>query len=214
MRYMPQIGGVLIPGPLTRMLTRTTPDDAAWHAATVARVLRGDTDAYAELVRAHRSRCLRYAYRVLGDQDEAEDVAQDAFVRAYRALGQCSDPGRFGAWLFSILVNRCRTALAKHARRQRLLTAELDGSEPWDETSAPAHSSDSPEPGLTLREVEAALETLPSAQREAFVLRHIEELSYEEMATITRTSVPALRMRVSRARDLLRTRLAEVYDGR
>lgn len=184
--------------------------DAAWHVATVARVLGGDVGAYGELVRAHRARCLRYAFRLLGDQDEAEDVAQEAFVRAYRALGRCDDPGRFGAWLFRILMNRCRTALARRARRARrdqLLASE--GS--WKEAE---HGSTERDVPFTLEDVEAELQALPHAQREAFLLRHVEDMSYEDMAELTGSSITALRMRVSRAREHLRARLSEVYDGR
>ena len=174
----------------------------------VARVLGGDADAYGELVRAHRGRCLRYACRFLGDQDEAEDVAQDAFVRAYRALPRCADPERFGAWLFQILMNRCRTALALRSRRDRLL---LESGELWTESVPGIAAHEDP---FTLADVETMLQSLPHAQREAFLLRHVEEMSYEEMAALTGSSITALRMRVSRAREYLRVRLSEVYDAR
>lgn len=189
------------------MQTSEAVTDAAWHATTVARVLGGDADAYGELVCAHRARCLRYAYRLLGDRDEAEDVAQDAFVRAYRALPRCSDPGRFGTWLFQILMNRCRTALAVRARRDRLLANA--GS--WEE---PEHGGAEHDASFTLADVETVMQSLPHAQREAFLLRHVEDMSYKEMAALTGSSVTALRMRVSRAREHLRARLSEVYDAR
>ena len=189
------------------MQTSEAAPSAAWHAATVARVLGGDAGAYGELVRVHRARCLRYAYRLLGDQDEAEDVAQDAFVRAYRSLARCGDPERFGAWLFQILVNRCRTALAVRARRDRLLANA--GS--WEE---PEHGGADHDASFSLADVETVVQSLPPAQREAFLLRHVEDMSYGEMAALTGSSITALRMRVSRAREYLRARLSEVYDGR
>src|SRR6266705_690917 len=79
-------------------------------AALVRRVQTGDTGAYADLVARYRDRLGRYALHMLGNREDAEEVLQDAFVRAYRSLARCDDPERFGAWLYGILVNRCRTA--------------------------------------------------------------------------------------------------------
>src|SRR6267378_1795885 len=88
-------------------------------AALVRRVRTGDTGAYADLVARYRDRLGRYALHMLGNREDAEEVLQDAFVRAYRSLARCDDPERFGAWLYGILVNRCRTAGARAARRAR-----------------------------------------------------------------------------------------------
>src|SRR6266516_4332003 len=84
-------------------------------AALVRRVQTGDTGAYADLVARYRDRLGRYALHMLGNREDAEEVLQDAFVRAYRSLARCDDPERFGAWLYGILVNRCRTAGARAA---------------------------------------------------------------------------------------------------
>src|SRR5439155_74397 len=113
-------------------------------AALVRRVQTGDTGAYADLVARYRDRLGRYALHMLGNREDAEEVLQDAFVRAYRSLARCDDPERFGAWLYGILVNRCRTAGARAARRARrfvhdpaaLETAPLagpDGRADWDD---------------------------------------------------------------------------------
>src|SRR5688572_18777642 len=82
-------------------------------APVVARVLAGDTAAYAILVAKYRQQFARFAVRMLGNREDAEEALQDAFVRAYRSLTRCDDPDRFGSWLFRILVNRCRTAGAR-----------------------------------------------------------------------------------------------------
>src|SRR5436309_1913383 len=82
----------------------------------VRRVLAGDTGAYAALVARYRDRLGRYAVHMLGDRQDAEEALQDAFVRAYRSLARCDDPERFGAWLYGILVNRCRTTGGRAAR--------------------------------------------------------------------------------------------------
>src|SRR6266513_4286686 len=93
-------------------------------AALVCRVQAGDTGAYADLVARYRDRLGRYALHMLGNREDAEEVLQDAFVRAYRSLARCEDPERFGAWLFRILVNRCLTLGARRGRRARTFVVD------------------------------------------------------------------------------------------
>ena len=88
-------------------------------ATLVARERAGDTAAYAVLVARYRVQFARYAVRMLGSREDAEEALQDAFVRAYRSIAKCDDPERFGSWLFRILVNRCRTAGTRRGRRER-----------------------------------------------------------------------------------------------
>jgi len=171
-------------------------------AALVRRVQTGDTGAYADLVGRYRDRLGRYALHMLGNREDAEEVLQDAFVRAYRSLARCDDPERFGAWLYGILVNRCRTAGARASRRARRFVhdpaaletapqAGPDGRTEWDDT------------------VRWALARLPPESREAFLLKHVEELEYEDMARLTGAGISALKMRVKRAREQLQTMLKE-----
>ena len=171
-------------------------------AEIVARVLEGDVDAYALLVTRYRPRLSRYALRMLGNREDAQEALQDAFVRAYRALGRCDDPDRFGAWLFRILVNRCRTAGARRTRRWRTVI-EDEGA--LLEASVPAVA----ERAVWREEIDRALDRLDPDQREAFLLKHVEDLSYEEMSGITGAGVSALKMRVKRACDRLRALLQE-----
>src|SRR5919107_6122477 len=93
-------------------------------AEIVHRIMGGDVEAYAQLVGRYRPRLSRYALRMLGNREDAQEALQDAFVRAYRSLGRCDDPERFGSWLFSILVNRCRTAGARSTRRARTFVTD------------------------------------------------------------------------------------------
>lgn len=169
----------------------------------VGRVLAGERDAYAGLVARYRDRLGRYAVRMLGNRPDAEDALQETFVRAYRSLGRCTDPERFGAWVFGILVNRCRTLGAQRARRERVHVAD-------ESALSRAATGDDPAERQALREaIGAAMERLAPALREAFLLKFVEDLSYEEMAAMTGASIPALKMRVSRARAELRRILSE-----
>ena len=171
-------------------------------ADLVRRVLAGDAAAYGGLVAHYRDRLARYAMRMLGDRGDAEEAVQDAFVRAYRSLPRCDDPRRFGPWLFGILVNRCRTAYARRARRERVLVHD-------DGAAGAAAVAPAAERLEWEAEIAWALARLDPLYREAFLLRHVEELSYEEMAALTGAGVSALKMRVLRACDRLRALLKE-----
>ena len=178
-------------------------------AALVSRVLDGDTDAYAALVERYRDRLARYAFRMLGDRDDAEEALQDTFVRAYRGLARCETPARFDAWLFSILVNRCRTAGARLSRRER--TFVRDDAALLEAASAGDGAAAEVERGQWRENIARALARLDAGQREAFLLKHVEELSYDEMAVLTGVGVSALKMRVKRACDRLRELLKEEF---
>lgn len=180
--------------------------DELTDATLVAATRRGDTHAFAQLVRRYRDRHARFATRMLGDADEAEDVLQSVFVRAYRHIDRCEDPERFGAWLHRIVVNECRTWTTRRGVRERRLVRDegvLDGL-----------TESSPEGDSALQEAIArALASLTPDLREAFILKHVEELEYEEMAKVTGAGVSALKMRVKRACERLRERLEDVVDA-
>ena len=167
----------------------------------VRRVLAGETRAYARLVERYRDALGRYAVRMLGNAADAEDALQDTFVRGYRSLARCR-PEAFRFWLFGILAKRCRTHAAQRARRQQVLVND-------DRALASAAVSFREEPTGSIEAIERALEQLPADQREAFLLKHVEDLSYEEMEELTGVRVPALKMRVFRARAALRQLLEE-----
>jgi RNA polymerase sigma-70 factor (ECF subfamily) len=172
-------------------------------AALVRRVLDGDGAAFRVLVDRHYDRCARYARHMLGNREDAEEAVQDAFVRAYRSLRRYEDRQRFAGWLMRIVVNRCRTTGAQRQRRERTF---VRGSTAVDEV-AEEHPA---ERTAWREEIERALSRLDPEQREAFLLKHVEELSYEEMAEITGAGISALKMRVKRACDRLRQLLEEV----
>lgn len=171
--------------------------------ALVRRVLAGDVHAYAGLVARHRDRLIRYARQVLGNREDAEEAVQDAFVRAYRSLTRCDGAENYGRWLFGILVNRCRTRYGQVARRSALVVHD-------DVAVAEAEAPGDPDEAAWRDAVRWALDRLEPVYREAFLLKHVEDLSYDEMADLTGTGVSALKMRVSRACERLRVMLEEV----
>lgn len=172
-------------------------------AEIVAKVLAGDTAAYATLVARYRAQFGRYAVRMLGSREDAEEALQDAFVRAYRSLAKCDDPERFGSWLFRILANRCRTAGTRRGRRDKTFVRD-------DVALMDAAQQHPAEREAWREEIDRALMMLEPEQREAFLLKHVEDLGYEEMAEITGVGVSALKMRVKRACERLRVLLQEV----
>lgn len=140
---------------------------------------------------------------MLGDAQDAEEVVQDSWVRVHDALPRFIAGALFDPWFFRIVANRCRTAVAKRGRYRALIEV---GDLPAD-AAAPTTGHDDWTP-----EVRRALAQLPADQREAFLLRHVEELEYEQIAAATGVGLSAVRMRVKRACDTLRTLLDEVMQ--
>lgn len=179
--------------------------DAMDDADVVSRALAGESEAFAILVDRHAAVCLRYAARMLGNRDDAEDVIQESLMRAFRALAAYDRSRDFRTWLLSIVANRCRTALAIRRRRDRFIN--IDG----ESTAIAVPSDDAGSDEITA--VQWALAKLDAKHREAFLLKHVEGLSYEQIATITGAGVSALKMRVRRACERMRD-LLEDEDAR
>ncbi len=174
----------------------------------IGRAVRGDKQAFARVVDRMYPRALRFARQMVGHAEDAEEAVQDTFVRVHRYLDRFEQGAAFDPWFFRILANRCRTLLEKRNRHYALI----------DYGEVPPDAAQAGDPVPTMDEFQGAvrrvLETLPTEQREAFLLRHIEELSYEDMMEITGAGLSALRMRVKRACDALRLQLSGVHHGR
>ena len=170
-----------------------------------ARAKHGDEQAFIRIVEFYYPRCLRFARNMLGSEQDAEEAVQDTFVRVHDSFSRFREDARFDPWLFRILANRCRTLMARNRRHRSLIEY---GDVPLTASAEHEIGADWAE------EVRRVLDTLPSEQREAFLLRHVEDLSYEDIAVITGAGLSALRMRVKRACDALRERLTEVEHGR
>lgn len=170
----------------------------------VRAALDGSEVAFRELVRRYQDSLYRHAERMTGRSDDAEDIVQAAFVKAYHSLRSCRQPDRIGGWLFRICANACKD----HQKAKRRAHLSLD------QVPALAAEGGNPEAALDrtdMREaIDLALAELAPDQREAFLLKHIEGRSYDEMSELLGVSVPALKMRVHRAREELQD-LLESY---
>lgn len=169
-------------------------------AVLVARAIAGSDAAFAALVDRYNDVLYRHAERMLGQADDAEDVVQSAWIKAFRNLRKCRDPERFGAWVFRIGANACKDAVK--AKRRGIVplesVAELESNDRDTATRLDQR-----------RRLASALARLAPDQREAFLLKHMEGWSYEEMADRLGVRVSALKMRVHRAREELQITLLE-----
>ncbi len=171
-------------------------------ASYVEAALNGDPAAFAALVDRHAPACLRFATRMLGSPEDGEDATQETLLRAHKSLGRYDPTMSFRTWIMSILINRCRTALLH--RHRRTMRVVLD-----EDAVGRAAVADEAEDTALRDAIERALERLEPGQREAFLLKHVELLSYDEMAAATGLGISALKMRVQRACDRLQVLLRE-----
>jgi RNA polymerase sigma-70 factor, ECF subfamily len=173
----------------------------------LGRVLAGERQVYETIVQRYQERLYRYALASTRDPDSAADLVQDALVKAYSSLALCRDLDRFAPWLFRILRNRCIDHQKQHRRRDVPLDDHHDGA------SAIGTPEREMERSILRESLEHALSSLPATQREAFLLKHVQGLSYEEIAEILNVGTSALKMRVARARDALQDTLQGLgYD--
>ena len=168
-------------------------------------VLDGDTQAFNDLVERHQSHAYNLCLRMLGDADAAADVAQDAFISAYKHLPSLR--GEFRPWLMRIVANGCRDVLRSKKRRP---SVSLDLERDDDDTPAMqiADTSDGPEAALMKSELQitiaGALAEIPDDQREVIILSDIQGLSYQEIADMTGINIGTVKSRLNRARSRLR----------
>ncbi|MBO1111998.1 RNA polymerase sigma factor RpoE [Bordetella petrii] len=185
-------------------------------AELVARVQRGDKKAFDLLVLKYQRKILRLLGRMIRDPAEIEDVAQEAFIKAYRALPQFRGESAFYTWLYRIAVNTARNWLASAGRRPSAPNAiETEDGETFNETDNLTDIS-TPESMMASREiaetVNAVIEELPEELRTAIVLREIEGMSYEDIAQSMGCPIGTVRSRIFRAREAIATRLRPLLD--
>lgn len=181
----------------------------------VERCRAGDLIAFEALVEKYKQRAYRLAYQVLRDQEEALDVAQEAFIKAYQSLPRFKGQSAFYTWLFRIIVNLAMDRHRQRAARQRALGAEEVLPEEW-ERLAPAEGPD-PEDEASMaerrRRIEAALDALPPHHRAIIILGDIEGLSYREIAGVLEIPIGTVMSRLHNARKRLRQILGPMLAG-
>ena len=168
----------------------------------ITRVMAGDREAFATLIGRYSDPLYRHALGMTGSPDVAEDILQTSLIKAYSHLGEVR--GRFDAWLFRIVANGCKDWL-KNIRRTHLSYDEDDQPSGY---ATPDEDLDRTE---LRQDLDSALAQLAPSLREAFIMKHVEGRSYEEMADLLGTTVGALKMRVHRAREALQALLEEKY---
>ena len=180
-------------------------------AELVARVQRGDKQAFDLLVLKHQRKIMRLLSRMIRDPGEIEDVAQEAFIKAYRALPQFRGDSAFYTWLYRIAINTARNWLAQNNRRPSTPSAqENEDGETFDATDNLTDSSN-PESEMASRQiadtVNKAMNDLPEDLRNAIVMREIDGMSYEDIAESMNCPIGTVRSRIFRAREAIATRL-------
>jgi RNA polymerase sigma-70 factor, ECF subfamily len=181
----------------------------------VRRAQQDERGAFDLLVLKYQHKVIKLVARLLRDPAEAEDVAQEAFVKAYRALGSFRGDSAFYTWLYRIAVNTARNSIASRQRRPLDYEVELSESE-QNNVAARLKHDDTPEATVLSEEirqtVNQAIGQLPEDLRTAIVLREIEGLSYEEIATAMDCPVGTVRSRIFRAREAIDRALKPLLD--
>ncbi len=196
--------------------------DADADALLVERVKRGDVRAFEMLVVKYQRRVERLIGRMVRDSDLVQDIAQESFIRAYRALPQFRGESAFYTWLYRIAVNTAKKALMDMKRDPLVFeSARSGGSDEGEETSRVENElsdGETPEALLASKEVaaavNAAIAALSEDLRQAITLREIEGLSYEEIAEVMNCPIGTVRSRIFRAREAIATRLRPLLDTR
>ena len=190
-----------------RVVVRPMPDHALLEEAHA-----GDEEAFAELVKRYRNQITSYIYRLTNDYEEAVDLAQETFVRVYRAAGRYQNTYAFSTYIYRIATNLAISELRKRKRRRLVsLTGLLSVNGKEANDFQPPDGRPLQDVTLADSEIQTAIKrtisTLPERYRAPLVLRDVEEKSYEEIAAILRTSVGTVKSRISRARNFLRHKM-------
>lgn len=184
-------------------------------AELVARVQRGDKRAFDLLVRKYQQRIMALISRYIRNRSEIADVAQEAFIKAYRALPNFRGDSQFYTWLYRIAINSAKNYLAAQSRRPQ--TANVDGLEP-EQLADLAGQTDNASPERLLltaelkRVIDEAIADLPEELRTALLLREFDGLSYEEIAEVMECPIGTVRSRIFRARDAVDRRVAPLME--
>jgi RNA polymerase sigma-70 factor, ECF subfamily len=205
----------LLPGPVQGVHAVVSQD--AGDLSLVRRVQAGERAAFDLLVLKYQHKVVKLVMRYVRNPADAEDVAQEAFIKAYRALPNFRGDSAFYTWLYRIAINTAKNALAARGRHPLPLPLEPADGEDGPDLLNKLSDPDTPE-GLALTEeirstVNAAIEALPEDLRTAIVLRELDGLSYEEIAAAMDCPIGTVRSRIFRAREAIDRQLSQVFDG-
>jgi RNA polymerase sigma-70 factor, ECF subfamily len=183
----------------------------------VQRVQHGDKGAFDVLVLKYQHKVVKLVMRYVRNAAEAEDIAQDAFIKAYRALPQFRGDSAFYTWLYRIAINTAKNAVVARDRNPVDFDLDMTNNDESYEMQGRLKDSETPEALVLTDEirttVNAAIANLPDDLRTAIVLRELEGLSYEEIAATMDCPVGTVRSRIFRAREAIDSRLREVFEG-
>ena len=183
----------------------------------VQRVQHGDRGAFDVLVLKYQHKVVKLVMRYVRNSAEAEDIAQDAFIKAYRALPQFRGDSAFYTWLYRIAINTAKNAVVARDRNPVDFDLDMTNNDESYEMQGRLKDSETPEALVLTDEirttVNAAIANLPDDLRTAIVLRELEGLSYEEIAATMDCPVGTVRSRIFRAREAIDSRLREVFEG-
>jgi RNA polymerase sigma-70 factor (ECF subfamily) len=183
--------------------------------ALVERVQKGDKKAFDVLVLKYQNKIIQLVNRYVHDPEEARDVAQDAFIKAYKAVGRFRGDSAFYTWLYRIAINTAKNHLVAGGRRPPNSDIDAQDAEQYDGAMGLKEYA-TPERLLLKDEIEAliakAIDELPDDLRTAIILRELEGLSYEEIAQTMDCPIGTVRSRIFRARDAIDTRLKPLLN--
>jgi RNA polymerase sigma-70 factor (ECF subfamily) len=183
----------------------------------VQRVQRGDKGAFDVLVLKYQHKVVKLVMRYVRNPAEAEDIAQDAFIKAYRALPQFRGDSAFYTWLYRIAINTAKNAVVARDRNPVDFDLDMTNNDESYEMQGRLKDSETPEALVLTDEirttVNSAIANLPDDLRQAIVLRELDGLSYEEIAATMDCPVGTVRSRIFRAREAIDSRLREVFEG-
>jgi len=202
--------------------TARAPDRAAETARLVRAARSGDREAFGQLVELHQRAVTRLAYRILGERDDADGAAQDAFVKAWRSLGRFREECPFDAWLSRIVVNQCHDRLKRARRRVMETPLDLDVAAPSggvaNPLDQPVDFAADPEARCVGREIGRKIAeqvgTLPDMQRDVFALRYYEDRPLAEIAALFRVSIGTVKIHLFRATRRIRKAVEILYGTR
>jgi len=184
-------------------------------AELVKRVQAGDKAAFDILVQKYQHKVVNLIGRFVSDQAECYDITQDAFIKAYRAIGNFRGDSQFYTWLYRIAANTAKNYLASRARKSPSYTVDVDDAEHFEGESGLKEYAN-PENLLLTEEIKktvfAAIESLPDDLKSAISLREIEGLSYEEIAEVMDCPIGTVRSRIFRARDVIDKELRPLLE--